>query len=201
MDAIDYIYFALPLLLWPLSFIIFRSEFIYAMTISTFFLGVITLARYRNSINWGRGAIKLILAGIIGTVILYALFLLGYNISPIIGLNGAVLQAFSMIYSANTKLELVVLLALIGIFEEIYWRGGVQGFFAKNGKIFQKIPWVASTIYYTCVHISTLNLALVAAAFLVGITTSLLAYKFGIVASIITHIAWIEAIIVFLPIT
>ncbi len=45
------------------------------------------------------------------------------------------------------------------------------------GGVFSREPWLASMIYYTLIHISTLNPALVAGAFAVGLVDGILADK------------------------
>ncbi|MDE1847010.1 MAG: CPBP family intramembrane metalloprotease [Candidatus Micrarchaeota archaeon] len=200
MKAYQYAYFLLPLLLWPLTFIVFRSMFVYAMLLSTFALAAFTIYKYKGYIRWKGGSyLQTILAGIIFAVALYLIFYFGYFASSAMGLKGSVANVYAMLYSQSNRLLLVVSLAFIGLFEEIYWRGGVQGFASKT-KRFSAFPWVISTAYYTAVHLSTLNPILVVAAFVVGLSTSLIANRYGIISSAISHIIWIEAVVVFLPI-
>lgn len=201
MDKIDILYLALPLLLWPVVFIVFSHSFVYAMSVATFILAAFSLWRYRGNITWSRkGAARMAAAGIIGAVALYLAFLAGYYLSVATGMGSYVGLVYSMIYSQAPRAVIFVLLALIGLFEEIYWRGGMQGYAAKHSRRFGSIPWLASTIYYSLVHISTLNPVLVLAALLVGLVTSIIADRYGILASAMAHIAWIEAIIIFLPV-
>ncbi len=201
MSRQDYIYFLLPLILWPLTFIVFSSYFVYAMSVSTVILAAFSLFRYKDKINFkSRSMAKLVLIGFIGAIVLYVLFLAGYYAAVYTGNVSYVKDVYTLIYSQAQTITLVVLLAIIGICEEFYWRGGLQGYIKKNSKTFRKMPWVGSSIYYALVHISTFNPILVLAALLVGIVTSILADKYGIVASAIAHIAWIEAIIIFLPV-
>ena len=193
-------YLLLPLLLWPLSFLVFKSEFIYAMLGSTFLLAMLTIYRYRKSINWNTGSIPMnVLIGIGSAAVLYLAFVLGYLFLNGIGFSGGVANVYSSIYGQNSGVTLVVALALIGVFEEIYWRGGIMSI-VKKRKLFLAIPWTSAVLYYTAVHLLSLNLVLVGAAFVVGLVLAPLAYKRGILPSIIAHIVWIEAIVVFLPI-
>ena len=198
----DYLYFALPAILWPLTFIVFRAEFVYAMTVSTAILATFTLWKYRKYVSWlkTRTATGALAAGAAISVLLYLIFFAGYYFTAAIGLGGSVANVYTMLYSQHDGVALVLLLAVIGIFEEIYWRGGVQGIARKESKLFKKFPWLLSTAYYTLVHFATLNPVLVLAAFAVGLVTSLTADRYGIVASTVTHILWIEAIVVFLPV-
>lgn len=55
-------------------------------------------------------------------------------------------------------------------------------------------------IYYTLVHISTLNPALIAGgAFAIGFIDGVLTDKAGLTASIIAHVVWLELMMVILP--
>lgn len=201
MTLQDYVYFLLPLALWPLTFIVFSKYFVYAMSVSTAILAAFSLLRYRDKIHFmSRSIAKAAGIGAAGAVALYVLFMAGYHIALFTGNIAYVKDVYAMIYSQAQTIVLVILLAIIGICEEVYWRGGLQGFVKKNSKTFRNVPWVASSIYYAAVHISTLNPILVVAALSVGLVTSIIADRYGIGASAIAHIAWIEAIIVFLPV-
>lgn len=201
MKAFDYLYFLLPMLLWPITFIVLRSVFVYSMLVSVLILASLTLYRNRKLIKWRtKGYLATALIGIGFAVALYLIFYFGNYLATDLGLGGSVNAVYAMLYALKDRALLVILLAFIGVFEEIYWRGGVQGYAEKKTKMFRKYPWVLSTFYYSLVHVSTLNPILVIAAFFVGIVTSLVAYKYGIVASTFTHIIWIEAVVVFLPI-
>jgi hypothetical protein len=81
--------------------------------------------------------------------------------------------------------------------EEIYWRGGLQEILKNYG--FSR-PWLASTILYTLVHIVTLNLILIFAAFIVGIIMGVSAYKYGLFTPILLHIIWLQLIIIIIPV-
>lgn len=202
MRKIDLLYFLLPVVLWPLVFLVFSNSFVYAMSVTTVILALFTIWRHKKLITWKRKTnfIKIIAMGITGAVILYLIFLMGYYFAISVGLVQYVHLIYSLIYSQASTLTIVLLLALIGVCEEIYWRGGVQGYIEKNSNRFKSMPWVISTAYYSLVHLATLNPILVLAAFFVGLTTSLLAKKYGIAASAIAHVLWIESIIIFLPV-
>ena len=199
----DALFLLLPLVLWPISFILLRPIFIYAMFASGLILAALSIARYGKYIHWkGKQSVLATVAiGAGAALLLYILFLVGYYVSPLLGIKASVLNVYAMIYSQQSNYVLLPLLAFIGFFEEVYWRGALQGFAGKKTKLFSKMPWAASIIYYSCVHLLTGNPVLALAAFLVGITTSLVANRYGILCSIITHILWIEAIIVFLPVS
>ncbi len=201
MTKQDYLYFLLPLVLWPLTFIVFSKYFVYAMSVSTLILAAFSILRYKDKIFFrAKSLTKVVSFGAVGAVVLYILFLAGYYLALYTGNVSYVNEVYSLIYSQAQTILLIVLLAVIGMCEELYWRGGLQGFVKKNSRIFGKVPWFASSIYYAAVHISTFNPILVIAALFVGLIASVLADRYGIAASAIAHIAWIEAIIIFLPV-
>ncbi len=196
-----YVYLLLPLLLWPLTFIVFSKYFIYAMALSELLLISFSLLRFRKYVPFRKSTWKkTAIAGTLGAAVLYAIFLIGYHLALFTGNGAYVTDIYRMIYAESGKMVIFILLAFIGIAEEIYWRGGIQGIAEKNTRMFRSRPWIASTAYYACIHLTTLNPILALAAFFVGLVNSLIAQKYGIVASAISHIAWIEAIILFLPV-
>ncbi len=201
LEGFDYVYLGLPLILWPLSFIVFSNYFVYAMTISTMILAALTLFKYKNILRVRQGKLKKILFfGVVGAVALYLIFLAGYYLTVLTGTVVYVHEIYNLIYLQAQTILLFILLGIIGISEEIYWRGGVQGLIRKKSKLFRKLPWLGSSIFYGLIHLSTLNPILVLAAFFVGLITSVIAERYGILGSAIAHVAWIEAIIIFLPV-
>ncbi len=201
MKLIELLFILLPLLLWPLTFIVLNTIFIYAMLVSVIILAIISLHIYGRQIKWSNnGIIRTIIIGIIGALILYLLFYIGYYATILLGIQKGVSNVYTMIYGNAPTLILMPTLALIGICEEIYWRGALQVYVKKKSRFFRKMPWVAGAMYYGLIHLSTLNIVLFAAAIIVGIVTSIIAYKYGILSSIITHVVWIEAIVILFPI-
>ncbi len=201
MKKLDILYLALPVLLWPVVFLAFSGSFVYAMGVAATALALFTLWRQRRLILWKKGRMASVAAyGIAGAVILYLIFLAGYYLAVAAGIGSDVTLIYTMIYSQASRITIFLILALIGICEEIYWRGGVQGYVAKHSKRFGKNAWILSTAYYSLVHIASLNPVLVLAAFFVGLVTSIIASRRGILSSAIAHIAWIEAIILILPV-
>ncbi|MDE1873572.1 MAG: CPBP family intramembrane metalloprotease [Candidatus Micrarchaeota archaeon] len=203
ISKLDIVYLALPLVLWPLSFIVLKSVFIYALSGSVLILAALTIAFYRKNIVWvrGRSWIAVLIFGAAMAAVLYAVFVAGGAASSALGLQGYVSSVYASIYGSQGRgAATIALLALIGICEEVYWRGGVQGYAGANVQRFAKAPWIASTAYYTLVHVATLNPILVVAAFFVGLFTGLVAYKAGVLGSIAVHVIWIEMIVVLFPV-
>ncbi|EET90519.1 MAG: CPBP family glutamic-type intramembrane protease [Candidatus Micrarchaeales archaeon] len=202
MKGFDYLLVFLPFLLWPITFIVLRSIFIYAMLASTFILAMLSLWKYRGMIRWKTGGpASLIAYGLAAAALLYLIFFLGYYVTLLMGLKGAVAYVYLLIYTQISNMPLLfVILAMIGVFEEIYWRGALQGFFERRSRIFADKPWLAAAIYYGGIHLTTLNIVLPVAALVIGIVTSIVAYKKGILSSMISHILWLESIIILLPV-
>lgn len=197
------LYFTLPAVLFPLSFIVFKGVFIYAILLTSVALAAFSAYRFRKYIFWMRRGkvLQTIAIGVAAAIALYAIFVLGHYGLSAIGIGGAVSQVYGTIYSGASKYILVPVLLVIGVCEEVYWRGGLQGYIGKKAKgAFMAIPWVVTTAYYTAVHISSLSIVLVGAAFFIGIITGIVAKRYGILASIIAHVVWIEAIVVFIPV-
>jgi hypothetical protein len=67
------------------------------------------------------------------------------------------------------------------------------------GGLVGREPWLLSMTYYALVHLSTLNPALAAGALAVGLIDGLLADKVGLAASAITHVLWLELMMVLSP--
>ena len=193
-------YLLLPLVLWPVSFILLRQYFAYAMLASSFALALFTALVYREIVLIkGGSAVLSILWGIVGAIALYAIFIAGAYVLRQMGLYSGVEAVYSMVYSQGTGIVLAAGLGMIGIFEEVYWRYGLQRLFGSAGGVLAKFAWVFAALFYGATHFLTANLVLVLAAFVVGIVTSWIASRRGIMASIITHIVWIEMIILVWP--
>ncbi|ADN51797.1 CPBP family glutamic-type intramembrane protease [Vulcanisaeta distributa] len=198
--ARDVAYIVLPLVLWPLSFDVFSRYFVYGMALSTLLLGSLSLAWFRDRLRWFRiNAVVVIVLGLIMSGVLYMVFIGGYALLKYMGLAGYVVIVYEMVRGMVNAYALSIALVIIGFMEEVYWRGGLQELARGLGGIFNGEPWIASMIYYTLVHISTLNPALIAGAFAIGLVDGVLADKAGLTASIITHVVWLELMMVLLP--
>jgi membrane protease YdiL (CAAX protease family) len=172
------------------------------MGLATTFLGLTTVIFFKNdlmrlliNVQDQKSKLESIFIGVVSSFVLYIIFLLGGKISYYLGFENLVLSIYGMVLNTN-KIILSIALIIIGIMEEIYWRGFIQGIFINN----VQYPWILSSIYYSMVHIATFNYILVIAALIVGLVTGYVAYQFGIIPSMITHIIWLELVIVIFPI-
>ncbi|MEM3832427.1 MAG: CPBP family intramembrane glutamic endopeptidase [Thermoprotei archaeon] len=194
--------FVIPLAAWPLVFVVLKNIFLYSMGLSTTFLGLVTILFFKNDLMHllingqdQKSKLKSIFAGVVSSFVLYIIFLLGGKVSYYLGFENLVLSIYSMILDTN-RITLSAVLVIIGMMEEIYWRGFIQGIFINN----VEYPWILSSIYYSMIHIVTFNYVLVIAALIVGLITGYIAYRFGIIPSIIAHIIWLELIIIIFPV-
>ncbi|MEM4026787.1 MAG: lysostaphin resistance A-like protein [Sulfolobales archaeon] len=207
-DVIDLMIIILPLFLFPVSFIVLREIFILSMAISVAFMGslslVIMLVRgvfYKIMLR-GRLSSAMI-SSVLATAILYIVFLIGGYLSILLGLWSYVDSIYlSIEISAKAYKNLLpIILAFIGFMEEIFWRGYVQGYFIENRLGIRDLTAVLiSTLYYTLVHMPTLNLVLIVGAFFVGVITGIIALRYGVLNSIIVHVLWLEFVIVYMPV-
>jgi hypothetical protein len=121
------IYLALPLVLWPLSFDVFSGRFVYCMTFSTL-LGSLTIAWFRGRLRWFKvNTVAVVLLGALFAFVMYAVFVGGYALLKRLGLSGYVALVYSIVERTIGKYELAAALIIIGIMEELYWRGRPPG--------------------------------------------------------------------------
>lgn len=90
---------------------------------------------------------------------------------------------------------LVLAVALInGVGEELFFRGALYSVFPR------KYAVVATTIMYCLVTVATLNVALVAAAAVVGaVFVAERRVSGGVLAPLLTHVTWSTLVILLLP--
>jgi len=188
-------YFLLPYFLWLLTFILLKNMFLIAMFASTGILGILTLISYRDLLIFGDYK-KGILYGVAAALALYIIFLGGGFITNSLNLSIYVDEVYLMVTAVSNNMALSIGLIWIGFMEEIYWRGGVQSLVKKMGC---KYSWVLSSILYMLVHVVTLNPILILAALIVGLIMAKLVEVGGLYSSIVTHIIWLQLIMIFFP--
>lgn len=166
-------------------------------------LSVVVVTLY--SLWWQRPRISFhlrpFLLGLLSASILYAIFLLGNKIAPMI-LPGAKTQVGG-IYSLGTgsdKVLIFLLLFLItGPGEEIFWRGFLQDRLMERWGI---IPgYLITTTLYAGVHIFSWNLMLILAAFVAGAFWGLLyLWRKDLLIQITSHSFWSAVIFAVAPV-
>ena len=126
---------------------------------------------------------------------LYGLFYLGFNMFRTLVAGGA-----SNVYLYRSELPLFVpamLLLVTSFCEEFFWRHYIQTSIVERYG-FKGI--LLTTALYSAIHLPTMNLPLVAAAFISGLAWGLMyRYTRSLPLVVFSHIAWTELIFVFLP--
>jgi hypothetical protein len=191
----DILYIVLPYFLWPLTFIVLEGYFWVMMPLSTTLLGVLTISLYKKYVKYG-DMVGGFMYGAVASIFLYLIFLGGDYLSSLIGLSGYIDEVYILL-EGSPDIFIVIGLVWIGVMEELYWRGGLQGLFGSLGL---NRPWLISSILYMLVHVVTLNPILVVAAFIVGLILSRLVVHSGVIASSIAHVIWLILIIVIFPV-
>ncbi len=187
-----------PLIAWPLVFVVLSEIFVFAMLFATIILGTTSYFLFKDEIRKTfvrSNKLTVILVGFIASLLLYGIFYLGGYLSNYLGLGNLVSSVYDILLGID-RIALAFSLIVIGFMEEVYWRGFLQGVFLVN----KSFPWLISSIYYSLVHLVTFNVILVIAALIVGLITGYIAYRFGVASSIITHVVWLQLIIVIFPI-
>jgi membrane protease YdiL (CAAX protease family) len=140
--------------------------------------------------------LEVILKGLLSGGILYTTFYFGYNILEQYIIHGS--KAVYMLSSDSSLFTIATALVITSICEEYFWRRYIQTTLIKNHGIV--IGLMGSTVAYALIHIMTLNIPLVFAAFLAGFFWGVLyEHSYSIWVITLSHIVWTELIFVFLP--
>jgi uncharacterized protein len=183
----------LAFLLWYFVFISdYFVSFWYRVTLSAF---ILTIYAYPSvgvprTINF-----KEIVYGLGTGVLLYGLFLIGFNIfKPFLEADA------SSVYIFRDELPLVIptiLLLFTSFSEEYFWRSYVQKKFVYQ---YGKTGILITSALYALIHLSTLNIGLIAAAFIAGLVWGITYDQLdSLWVVVFSHLVWTELIFVFLP--
>lgn len=199
--------FTIALFFWFLMFSPITAQKINFWAVMS--AATLSLILYTFFTNWKqikllfRFEIRHIRIGILSAIFLYLFFFVGHLIST--NLFGFAKEQIINVYSTKEGTSLLVisilLLLLIGPAEEIFWRGFIQA--QIYSKLVKPLPSILiSTLLYTLVHIWSLNLMLLIAAFLCGLFWGFIFYRYkSLVPVIISHSLWDFAIFILLPLS
>lgn len=140
--------------------------------------------------------------GVLSAALLYAVFWLGYEISSLIFPFAP--EQVGAIYGKGEGVPrpvvLLLLLAVTGPCEEIYWRGYLQrSLMDRRGPV---QGWLLATAIYAGVHLFSLNFMLVGAAAVGGAFWGLLYLRLGRLDSLIVcHSLWSAFIFAVAPVS
>jgi membrane protease YdiL (CAAX protease family) len=187
---------ALVLLAWPLFLVPFRlasENLILSMALVSTILALTAITFNRTLLELLTLNVRVLIAGLISTIALYLVFLLGHILASSIGLGQQVNLVYSIINVGYLELALI---PVIGFMEEAYWRGYLQETLVVR-KL--RVNWVLSTIPYALVHVTSGLAILVLAAWVVGLVLGFTARTQGLSASIIAHVLWLYLVLYVLP--
>jgi len=186
----------LSFLLW---YFVFLSDllwsFWYRVTFASIILSCYAYIVGKTSLSDVKLKRKDIIKGLCSGFTLYGLFYIGFNVFKTLVAGGA-----SNVYLYRSELPLFVpamLLLATSFCEEFFWRHYIQTSIVERYG-FKGI--LLTTTLYSAIHLPTMNLPLVAAAFIAGLTWGLMyRYTGSLPLVVFSHIAWTELIFVFLP--
>lgn len=166
-------------------------------------LSVVVVSLY--SLLWQRPKISFNLRsfflGLCSALILYAIFLLGNELAPII-LPGAKTQVggiYSLGAGANKIFIFLLLFFITGPGEEIFWRGFLQDRLMERWGNFT--GYLMTTALYAGVHVFSWNLMLILAAFVAGAFWGLLyLWRKDLLIQITSHSFWSAVIFAVAPV-
>jgi len=186
----------LSFLLW---YFVFLSDLLWSfwhrVTFASIILSCYAYIVGKTSLNDVRLGRKDIIKGLGSGFALYGLFYIGFNVFKTLVAGGA-----SNVYLYRSELPLFVpamLLLATSFCEEFFWRHYIQTSIVERYG-FKGI--LLTTALYSAIHLPTMNLPLVAAAFISGLAWGLMyRYTRSLPLVVFSHIAWTELIFVFLP--
>ncbi|QOJ78916.1 CPBP family intramembrane metalloprotease [Infirmifilum lucidum] len=190
---LDALLVALPWLLFAVPFQLARPRLVEAMSAVSILLALGVLATGRASISLK--GIRWVPYSLGSAVALYLVFLAGGVFARTTGMWWQVEAVYSSVRPGALQLAGVFFL---GLAEEVYWRGYVQGYVVKRvlGK-----GWWLSTVPYSLVHFVSGMPLLILAAIPVGLIFGLVAERAGVVASGLGHSLWLYLVLYVLPVT
>ena len=182
----------LPLLLFTVPFVLLPDLMVLAMGAVAPVLAAAALAM-RRGVAGSLRSLSLS-ASLAGALLLYLVFLAGGLLSRILGMWWQV----ERVYSSLTRSPLeVLLLAVIGFSEEVYWRGYLQEDLLVSRL---RAPWWLSSLPYSLVHLVSGMPLLVLAALPVGLVMGFLARRWGVGTSALAHSAWLYIVLYLAPV-
>ena len=187
---------------WFVSFYLNPYNFWLEMGGAVFLLALFSLATWRTYDRLFRfwGAREVVL-GLGSAAILYGIFWFGDKVvSPIFPFaEGDIASVYSNAESAPLAVIGILLVAVIGPGEEIFWRGTVQN--ALQDKYGGFISVGLGALIYSLVHVWALNLTLLLAALICGLIWGWIYYREESLAPvIISHSVWSLMIFVIFPV-
>lgn len=185
-------------LCWALTFGFQKGDFWIKIALSVISVSLYSSIFERPKISF---QIKSILWGIISAWFLYLIFLTGDRVSPFFlsGSKAQIENIYLLGAETNKVFIFFILLFVTGPGEEIFWRGFLQKHLMD--RYGSSIGYFTTTAIYAGVHIFSMNLILMLAAFIAGAFWGILyLWKRDLLLQICSHSIWSIIIFIFLPI-
>jgi membrane protease YdiL (CAAX protease family) len=141
-----------------------------------------------------------IFIGILSAIVLYGIFWVGNGV--LTSLFQSAKASISAVYAPKKGVPLwgitLLLLCVTSPAEEIFWRGFIQRLFMQ--KINPPVGFLLSVFCYAGVHVWSLNIPLILAAFIAGLFWGLLYIsQKSLIPVIISHALWSVIIFIVFP--
>lgn len=180
---------------WFFAFQVPVLNFWLRITIAAFILLATALAVGRQELSLKPTAVGVVV-GLVSAVLLYLFFWSGYQVlSGYTQFTATISSVYSLKGAEPTSFIATVLLFPIGPTEEIYWRGFIQHALSK--RLSTRSSIVLTSAIYGSLHIPTLNPSLIFVAFTGGLVWGYVYHRWGLAASMVSHVLWDEMIFVF----
>ncbi len=183
--------------LWAVIFLVKPLDFWVMMSLSTIALLFVAVVVNRDRVSLP-STIFPIMLGLVSGLLLYGLFLLGFQATKNMSVIG---QGVSEVYAFRSTSSLVIgLLILFPIApsEEVYWRGLIQRRFAE--RLGPLAGFLSSSAAYSLVHLPTLNPSLILTALIGGLVWGYLYLRTkSLVPGIVSHVLFDLLIFVVAP--
>lgn len=193
---------SLALVFW---WIIFRWKplnFWLEMSVASSTLAVCSLVWNRKNMaeifHWKTSFVPI---GILSALVLYGIFWTGHLVSGWIlpFARGQVGTIYETLGGGSPLIVGLLLAAVIGPAEEIFWKGFVQRTLAQRLGPWQ--GWLSATVIYGALHALSGNFMLAMAALLAGLFWGLVYLRYGsVIPGIISHSLWDLLILLVAPI-
>jgi membrane protease YdiL (CAAX protease family) len=180
------------LLLWYIVFRVEAGNFWIKLALAAVLLAALALVLLgEDRRRLFRPRVRHLGIGIISALALYALFWLGRQLFYLIlpQSRAAIASVYAPRHSLPLWLIALLLLLVTGPAEEIFWRGLIQGTAARQWGPTRGL--LAATTAYMLVHVWTLNLPLLLAAFCAGLVWGYVYLRENsLLPVIISHSLW-----------
>ena len=189
----------LSFILWYIVFLFdVLSGFWVRVTIASIFLAFFAFWASGNMFEVEIPRILEVLKGVISGVFLYGLFKVGYAVFQTLVMRSA--ENVYAMRSDSPLIHVVLFLVVTSFCEEYFWRWFIQGFMVSRIGVVSGI--LLTTFLYGAIHLPTMNLPLVFAAFIAGLFWGILyEYSRSIWIVVFSHMVWTELIFVFSPLS